>query len=47
MLGVVGGVATCGAWLTNVFISVNCVSIVCLSTSYIVVIVVIGSDIVS
>ena len=42
----VDGVATCGAWLTNVFSSVSCVSIVCLSASYVVVIVVIDSNIV-
>ena len=47
VLGAVDGVATFGAWLTRVFSSVICVSIVCLSTSYAIVIVVIGADIVS
>ena len=46
-LGVVDGVATCGAWLISVFSFVSYVSIICLSTSYVVVIAVIGSNIVS
>ena len=46
MLGVVDGVATCGAWLINVFSSVSCVSIIFLRTSYTVVITVSGSVIV-
>ena len=45
-LGVVDEVATCGAWLTNIFISVSYVSIVYLSTSCAVLIIVIGSNIV-
>ena len=47
VLCAVDGVATCGAWLISIFISMSCVSIVCLRTSYIVVIVVSGSVIVS
>ena len=46
-LGAVDGVATYGAWLISVFNSIIYVSIVFLSTSYVVVIIVIGSDIVS
>ena len=46
-LGVVDGVATCGAWLTSILSSVICVSIVYLSTSYAVVIVVISLNILS
>lgn len=46
-LGVVDEVATCGAWLTNIFDFVSCASIVCLSTSCAIVIIVIGSDLVS
>jgi len=47
VLGAVDGVATCGAWLTSVFSSVICVSIVYLSASCAVVIAVISVDIVS
>ena len=47
VLGVVDGVATYGAWLTSVFSSINCVSIVYLSASCASVIAVIGCDIVS
>lgn len=44
VLCTVDGVATCGAWLTSVFNSMSCVSIVCLSASCAVVIAVIGFD---
>lgn len=46
VLGVVDGIATCGVWLINIFNFVGCVSIVCLRTSCVVVIVVSGSIIV-
>ena len=46
-LCILDGVATCGAWLTNVFSSMSCASIVYFSASYVVVIVVISSDILS
>ena len=47
MLCTVDGVATCGAWLTNILNSVSCVSIVYLSASCAVVIVVVSFDILS
>lgn len=46
-LCIAGGGATCGVCRTSAFSSVSCASIVCFSTSYTVVIVVIGSDILS
>ena len=47
MLYVVVGVATYGAWLTNVFNSVSCVLIICFSASCVDANVVIGSDMLS
>ena len=47
MLYTVDGVATCGAWLTKVYNSMSCASIVCFSTSRIDVNAVMGSNILS
>ena len=46
-LAAIDGVAACGAWLTKVFSSVICVSIVFLSASCTIVIAVIDAEIVS
>ena len=46
-LGIGVGIATCGAWLTKVFSSVSCASIIFFSASYMDVNVVISSDILS
>jgi hypothetical protein len=45
-LGAIDGVAIYGVWLTSIFCSMICVSIVCLSASYTVEIAMIGVDIV-